>query len=289
MTVLSRTAARQFARQFTAAVDRLADARPSQRVGALHTLTLLGQNAPAHRPAIVDVICAFLRGPATDAAVRTTAQQLLGSRLRPGRPEFWPGQSLDLTGAVLDELDLSACRVDGRLRLDGAVLRGQTRLRSLIVGGEATLRGSRFEQHAWLERTVFHGPVWFDGATFHGDAWFGNAMFGDWTSFAGTDFGGHAWFGGVSFGAPVDFGHAVFRRSAGFRGAVVHAGVGLGGTTFLGPARVSRRGEGWNFSAAGWTVDVDEDNKSVGRLLWVGHPELVMKPAVPDRSEPTPV
>ena len=79
MTVLSRTAARQFARQFAAAVDRLADARPSQRVGALHTLTLLGQNAPAHRPAIVDVICAFLRGPATDAAVRMTAQQLLGS------------------------------------------------------------------------------------------------------------------------------------------------------------------------------------------------------------------
>jgi Pentapeptide repeats (9 copies) len=289
MTVLSRTAARRFARQFADAVDRLGDTRPSQRVGALHTLALLGQDAPAHRPAIVDVICGYLRGPDTDAAVRMAATSLLGSRLRPGRREFWPGQSLDLTGSVLDELDLSYCRVDGRLRLDGAVLRGQTRLRGLIVGGEATLRGSRFAEHAWLERTVFHGPVAFDGATFCGDAWFGEAMFGGWTSFAGTDFGGHAWFGGVSFGAPVDFGHAVFRRSAGFRGAVVHAGVGLGGTTFLGPARVSRRGDGWNLSAPGWIVVVDEDNKSVGRLLWVGHPELVEKPAVLDRSEPTPV
>jgi hypothetical protein len=65
--------------------------------------------------------------------------------------------------------------------------------------------------------------------------------------------------------------------------------VGLGGTTFLGPARVSRRGDGWNVNAPGWMVVVDEDNKSVGRLLWIGHPELVEKPAVLDRSEPTPV
>jgi Pentapeptide repeats (9 copies) len=289
MTVRIRTAARRFARLFAAAVDQLGDNRQSQRVGALHTLALLGQDAPAHRPAIVDVFCAYLRGAGTDTAVRLAATRLLGAQLRPGRSGFWPGQSLDLTGAVLDELDLSDCRVDGRLRLDGAVLRGPTRMRGMIVGDEATMRGSQWEEHAWLERTVFQGPVSFDGATFHGDAWFGEAMFGGWTSFTGTDFGGHAWFGGASFGAPVDFGHALFRRSAGFRGAVVHAGVGLGGTTFLGPARVSRRGDGWNFSAPGWMVVVDDDNQSVGRLLWIGHPELVEKPAVLDRSEPTPV
>jgi hypothetical protein len=81
----------------------------------------------------------------------------------------------------------------------------------------------------------------------------------------------------------------VFRRSAGFRGAVAHRSVGLGGTTFLGPARVSRRGEHWNVTAPGWTVVVDPDNRSVGSLLWVGHPELVEKPEILDRSEPTPV
>lgn len=289
MTVLSRAAARRCARRFAAAVDQLGDDRQSQRVGALHNLALLGNDAPAHRQAIVDVFSAYLRGRGTDTAVRLAATRLLRSALRPGRPEFWPGQSLDLTGSVLDEFDLSNCRVDGRLRLDGAVLRGQTRLRGLVVGGEATLRGSQWQEHAWLERTVFHGPVSFDGATFRGDAWFGESMFGGWTSFTGTEFCGHAWFGGASFGAPADFGYALFRRSAGFRGAVVHAGVGLGGATFLGPARVSRRGDGWNFCAPGWTVVVDEDNKSVGRLQWIGHPELVEKPAVLDRSEPTPV
>ena len=70
----------------------------------------------------------------------------------------------------------------------------------------------------------------------------------------------------------------MFRRSAGFRGAVTHAGVGLGGTTFLGPARVSRRDEGWNLLAPGWRVMVDPDNASVGNLLWVGHPGLVDTP-----------
>ena len=283
------TSRRRFARHFSAAVDGIADARPSRRVGALHALVLLGRDEPAHRPAIVDVICALLRTPGTDGPIRLCATLLLAQRLHPGRREFWPEMSLDLTGATLTELDLTNCRVDGRLCLDGAVLQGQTRLRGLIVGGVATLRGARFEENAWLERTVFHGPASFDGATFRGDAWFGEALFGGWTSFSGADFGGHAWFGSASFGAPVDFGHAIFRRSAGFRGAVVHHTVGLGGTTFLGPARVSRRGEGWNIVAPGWRVVVDEDNQSVGRLLWVGHPELVEKPAMLDRSEPTPV
>jgi hypothetical protein len=289
MTVVSRRAARRFASQFAATADRLADARPSQQVGALHTLALLGQDAPHQRPAIVDVISAYLRDKDRESSARLAAGQLIAARLRPGRPGFWPGQSLDLTGGVFDELDLSGCRVDGHLRLDGAVLRGQTRLRGLVVGGRGSFRGSQWEDHAWLERSLFHGPVSFDGATFQGDAWFGEAMFGGWTSFAGTDFGGHAWFAGASFGAPVDFGHAVFHRSAGFRGAFAHAGVGLGGTTFLGPARVSRRGDGWNVSAPGWMVVVDDDNQSVGQLQWIGHPELVERPPVPDRSEPTPV
>ncbi len=97
------------------------------------------------------------------------------------------------------------------------------------------------------------------------------------------------------FAAPVDFTHAVFRRSAGFGGARAEAGVGLGGTTFLGPARVSRRDDAWNVIAPGWRVVVDRDNRSVGQLLWVGHPELVETPeqvahqGIHDNSEPTPV
>ena len=125
-----------------------------------------------------------------------------------------------------------------------------------MVGGPTSLRGTTFYDHAWLERAVFRGPARFDAATFHADAWFG----------------------GCSYRGPVDFGEATFRRSAGFRGAVAHSGVALRGTTFLGPARVSRRGEQWNMTAPGWRVVVDPDNASVGQLLWVAYPALVEQP-----------
>jgi hypothetical protein len=287
MTVLSGCTARRLTQQYTGAVAGLTDHRFSRRVGALHTLAMLGESSPAHRPAIVDVICAFLRTPGTDAATRETATRLLQHRLRPARPEFWPGMSVDLSGATLPELDLSHCRVDGDLRLDNCVLVGQTRLRGLVVGGRAAIRGARFGDHAWLERGAFGGPVWFDGTTFAGDAWFGDTVFGGWTSFAGADFAGHAWFGGASFGGPVDLGQAVFHRSVGFRGAVAHARVSLSGTTFHGPARVSRKDDTWNITAPGWQVVVDDDNPAVGRLFWVGRRDFIEKPALVD--EPTPV
>jgi hypothetical protein len=287
MAVVTGWTARRLTQQYTEAVAGLTDPRFSRRVGALHTLAMLGASSPAHRPAIVDVICAYLRTPGADAATRDTAMRLLLQRLRPARPEFWPGMSIDLSGAVLPELDLSHCRVDGDLCLDNCTMPGQTRLRGLVVGGSTAMRGARFDDHAWLERGVFHGPVWFDGAAFGGDAWFGEALFAGWTSFAGVTFSGHAWFGGANFGAPVDFGHAIFHRSVGFRGAVVHARVSLTGTTFHGPARVSRREEGWNLSAPGWQVIVDDDNPAVGRLFWVGRRDFIEKAALVD--EPTPV
>jgi len=267
----------RFVEHFAAALDRLGDPRPAQRVGALRTLAALGQSQVDQRSAIVDVFCAYLRTPGDDEAVRRVAVAILAEHLRPEGSGYWAGVSLDLARAQLADLDLSGCRVEGHLRLDGAVLTGQAKLRGLSAG-TASLRGTTFADHTWLERSVFMGAVAFDGAVFQGDAWFGEASFGGWTTFGGVDFGGHAWFGGCTFRAPVDFNHAVFRRSAGFRGAVTHAGVGLGGTTFLGPARVSRRDEGWNLLAPGWRVVVDPDNASVGNLLWVGHPELVDTP-----------
>jgi hypothetical protein len=282
MAVVSGCATRRLTQQYTGAVAGLTDHRFSRRVGALHTLAMLGGSSPAHRPAIVDVICAFLRTPGADAATHQTAIRLLQQRLRPARPEFWPGMSIDLSGAVLPELDLSHCRIDGDLRLDNCVLQGQTRLRGLVVGGGTAIRGTHFDDHAWLERGVFGGPVWFDGTSFGGDAWFGETRFAGWSSFAGTTFAGHAWFGGADFGAPVDFGHAIFHRSVGFRGAVARGPVSLSGTTFNGPARVSRRDDGWNISAPGWQVVVDDDNPAVGRLFWVGRRDFIEKPALVD-------
>ena len=262
--------ATRFAELYAQALDRLADPRPPLRIGALHTLEAISQDYPTGRAAIVDVICAYLRMSGDgDRSMRATAQLILAAHLRPGGRGFWPGVSLDLRGATLTDLDMSGCRIDGDLALDGASLVGPTRLRGLFVRGSTSMVHAAFADHAWLERSHFRGPVRMDKATFQGDAWFGEAHFGGPASFVGTQFAGHAWFGGCAFDAPADLSEAVFRRSVGFRGAVVGA-INLNGTTFLGPARVSRKAETWNVTAPGWTAVVDQDNGAVGHLLWVG-------------------
>jgi hypothetical protein len=266
-----------FADTFARSLSLLGDPRPAIRVGALYALEALGDQDPRGRQAIVDVVCAYLRMPALpiDAPVRATAQRVLTDRLRPRQGRYWSGVSVDLSQALLIDVDMSGCRFDAGLRLDHAVLVGQARFRGVVVRGGISLHGATFRDHAWFERAAFHGPAYLNAVTFQGDAWFGETTFTEPTTFAGSLFDGHAWFAGATFHGPVHFEQAVFRRSAGFRGAVAHGDVNLSGTTFLGTARVSRRDEHWNITAPGWRVIVDPDNEAVGQLLWVGLPELV--------------
>jgi hypothetical protein len=271
----------RFAELYERALGRLDDPRPERRVGAIQQLELLAEANPARRQAIVDLFCALLRAPGDDGAVRGTLQRSLTRHLRPGaRGTYWSGASLDLTGAVLTDLDLRGCRIDGGLTLDRAVLWGQTVARGLRVRGPLGLRGTTFCDHLWLERAHLHGPVRAEGAMFRGDVWLGEAIAEADVSLPGAEFAGHAWFSGATVAGRMDLGDAVFRRSAGFRGGTFTGGINLTGTTFLGPARVSRRGDDWNVAARGWSVVVDEDNESVGQLLWIGNGALV---------EPTPV
>src|SRR3981189_3974449 len=87
--------AMRFAQLYARALDRLADPRSPMRIGALHTLEALSQDYPAGRPAIVDVICAYLRVSGDgDPSVRATAQQILTTHLRRGGRGFWRGVSL---------------------------------------------------------------------------------------------------------------------------------------------------------------------------------------------------
>jgi uncharacterized protein YjbI with pentapeptide repeats len=266
-----------FAETFAKARRLLGDETPAIRVGALYTLDALGEHEPGGRQAIVDVICGYLRAApeAGDVAARAVAQRVLADRLRPNQGAYWSGVGVDLSHATLADFDMSGCRFDAGLRMDHALFVGQARFRGVMVRAGASFTGARFCDHAWFERTSFIGPAHLRGVTFDGDAWFGETTFTDSATFAGATFGGHAWFAGATFHGPVHFEQAVFRRSVGFRGAVAHGDVGLSGTTFLGPARVSRRDEHWNISAPGWRVVVDPDNEAVGQLLWVGHPELV--------------
>jgi hypothetical protein len=281
--VTSRSAALRFADHYSQALDRLGDPRPPMRVGALRTLEVLADTNPDYRQPVADVICGYLRMPGGDDGVRQLAAGILAGHLRRGgqpAQRFWPGISLDLTGATLVDADFSDCRIDGDLSLVHAVFHGPARLRGITVGGAVSLSRAIFHDHAWIERATLCGPFRADGAAFRADAWFGAATFLARTSFAGVDFAGHAWFGGSTFRGPVSFDQAVFRRSAGFRGVVTHAGVGMTGATFLGPARVSRRGDAWSVLAPGWRVVVDADNEAVGQLLWVGGAEAVGHPEV---------
>jgi hypothetical protein len=264
----------RFAELYANAVERLGDRSAPVRVGALHTLEALGQEFAQHRAAIVNVLCAYLRMPdEDDGPVRVNATRILTVHLRPG-PGFWADTSVDLTGATLTDLDLSGCRIDGDLTLDGAVVHGVAKLRRLVVGGGVSLRHAIVRDHIWLERSEFRGQVRADFATFHGDTWFGESNFGAGASFVGATFNGHAWFAGCSCKGVMDFSRSLFRSSAGFRGSTMPS-VSLADTTFLGPARVSRKGEAWNIYAPGWTVVTDPDNESVGQLLWLGDARLV--------------
>lgn len=268
--------ARSFTNLFQHAVDQLGSDRAPVRIGGLYALELLAQEHPRHRPAAVGLLCAYLRMPVSDAdlaggdelQVRLAAQRILVAHLRPADPaRFWPGTSLDLTGATLVELDLSGCRIDGTTCLDRTELCGATRLRGTVFVDDAAFRDSTWHFHAWLERAVFHGRALFDGAAFRGDAWFGESTFAGRTTFNRATFGGHAWFGGAQLRGPVSLAGATFHRSAGFRGAQFPLETSLHGVTFTGPARVSRTGDAWNLCPPGWRVEVDPDNWCVGDLV----------------------
>jgi hypothetical protein len=261
--------ASQFADLYAGALDRLGDPQPHQRMGALYTFESLGDAYPPHTQAIVDVICAYVRGhDEPERGLQHSALRLLVTHLRPGG-RLWAEAYVDLAGAVLPELDLSDCQLRG-LRLDGAAIHGPARMQRLTVSGPLSLRQTQFHSDVWLEHSSVSGSARFDEARFHGDAWLGGLRFRDEASFRGAVFDGHAWLSRCEFDGVVDFAEAVFRRSVGFRGAVAHGEVGMAGTNFLGPARVSRTGEGWNIVGAGWGVVVDPDNDSIGRLLWMG-------------------
>jgi len=262
---------------YARAVDDLAGRSALRRTGALHTLEMIGNAEPHHRPAIVDLVCAYLRtpydatGPADERAVRAAAQRVLAARLRGDDtwredPRHWR-TGLDLSGATLVDLDLSGCVITGPCRFGGATFLGPVRFPRTVFVGAAYFDGAVFTDHAWFEGTVFHDEARFDAAEFLGDAWFGQATFGGRAGFAAVEFGGHAWFGGVVARGLAEFSGSAFRRSAGFRGGVFSGGAALLGTTFVGPARVSRRYDDWNLCPVGWKVEVDPNNWAVGRLL----------------------
>ncbi|MFC4502229.1 MULTISPECIES: pentapeptide repeat-containing protein [Streptomyces] len=254
-----REATRLHTERFTAAVSQLGDESAPVRLGGVHALAGLADDAPtrALRQTCIDVLCAYSRLPYTseddlptgdaDARhsylalreVRHTVIRLVRDHLRlpPEHQHAWQGHDFDFTGVTFDGGDFS-----------GAV----------FSGGVARFTGATFAGY----------PVSFGGVRFTG----GTADFTHTVFSAGaTDFGGSAFadgtadFTGADFrGGTVDFTGSVFSGGAvHFHGAQFSGGA----VSFSGAHSLSAAG-GAEFS--GGTVDFGGATFSAGRVLLGG-------------------
>ncbi|MFJ8871291.1 pentapeptide repeat-containing protein [Streptomyces sp. NPDC102473] len=241
-----REATRLHTERFSQAVDKLGSDSPAVRLGGVHALAGLADDAPDDdlRQTCIDVLCAYLRLPFSpdpgnlpslpdgtpppeerrDAhqekrnrygalrEVRHTILRLIGDhyRIPTGIHRSWQGCNLDLTGVT----------IDGHMSFEGA----------RFSGGTVRFGGAEFSG----------GIVRFDGAEFSGGiVSFGGAKFsGSNVSYVGVRFsGGTVRFGGAEFsGGSVSFDDAVFSggdvrfSDAAFTGAI----VSFGGAKFSG-------------------------------------------------------
>jgi uncharacterized protein YjbI with pentapeptide repeats len=192
--------------RFTAAVTQLGDASPAVRLGGVHALAGLADDAPtrALRQTCIDVLCAYLRLPYTaepdlpadDAEarhayralreVRHTVIRLIRDHLRlaPEDPHSWQGHDFDLTEVTFDGGDFAGAQFRG-----GTV----TFTNARFSAGTVTFADARF---LWGSRVTFAGAqfcggrVTFAGAQFWGSrVTFDSARFSDGTiTFARAQF-----------------------------------------------------------------------------------------------------
>ncbi|WP_073947564.1 pentapeptide repeat-containing protein [Streptomyces kebangsaanensis] len=238
-----REATRLHTERFTTAVGQLGDDSAAVRLGGVHALAGLADDAPtrALRQTCIDVLCAYLRLPYTaeaalptgDAAarhtylalreVRHTVIRLIRDHLRlPLRhPHSWQGHDFDLTNITFDGGDFSSASFSGgTVDFTGAIFSGGTVdfNWACFSGGTVDFTGAIFSG----------GTVDFNRARFSsGTVDFNRAIFSGGT----VDFNRARFSGGT-----VDFNRAIFSGSAvGFGGATFGYGtVGFTGATFSG-------------------------------------------------------
>ncbi|MGW3099671.1 pentapeptide repeat-containing protein [Streptomyces sp. NPDC001102] len=232
-----REATRLHTERFSQAVDKLGSDSPAVRLGGVHALAGLADDAPTKdlRQTCIDVLCAYLQLPFTpdpgnsDPAhrerhhqylalrkVRHTILRLIGDHYRRpmGTQRSWQGCDLDLTGVTIDcNVDFSdAVFSDGTVNFSQAVFSGGALYfnRAVFSGssvyfGDATFSGS----------TVYFSGAGFSGGTVH----FSDAVFsGGALYFSGAGFSG----GTVHFSDAVFSGTTVHFSDAVFSGSTVH-------------------------------------------------------------------
>ncbi|GHH42103.1 pentapeptide repeat-containing protein [Lentzea cavernae] len=180
--------------------------------------------------------------------VRLTAQRILTSHLPAAAGSntvSWGEYGLDLSGAVLFDLDLSGrCLHDAVFHSTRFV--GVTRFDDAIFAGVAKFGRARFDGLAFLKRTTFRFDVSFYNARFISGARLA----------------------GATFEAAVNFTEAVFGNNPGLNAAIYK-----GHQPVLHGVTITEHGENGEFYMpvepsfpAGWEV-VDEKQEDDGRRL----------------------
>ncbi|MET7816244.1 pentapeptide repeat-containing protein [Streptomyces sp. NPDC005395] len=191
-----REATRLHTERFTTAVSQLGDDSAAVRLGGVHALAGLADDAPTRdlRQTCIDVLCAYLRMPYTaeadlppdDAAarhsylalreVRHTVIRIIRDHLREEPPgnRSWGGHNFDFTGVVFDGGDLSGSRFlsGGTVTFDrarfaaGTFDLGETR----FLGGHMTFVNTEFAGAEVTFHAVrtFRGSILFRRVSFTG-------------------------------------------------------------------------------------------------------------------------
>lgn len=221
--------------RFTTAVTQIGDDSPAVKLGGVHALAGLADDAPTPelQQTCIDVLCAFLRLPyrarsdipSGDEAVahdylalrevRHTVIRLIRDHLRlpDDHQHTWRGRHLDFTGVEFDGGDFSAAHFS-----------------NCVV----SFNGATFAGHVRFEDMTYHDcEVRFDGAQFTGGrvSFDGSDVHSAALTFRNADFhGGEVSFNGVTIfpASSLNFASAMFEGAAvSFRGLLMRERANL--------------------------------------------------------------
>ncbi|WP_406486248.1 pentapeptide repeat-containing protein [Streptomyces sp. NBC_01563] len=249
-----REATRLHTERFSQAVDKLGSDSPAVRLGGVHALAGLADDAPTRelRQTCIDVLCAYIRLPYTTQAdlpagdadarrtylsfreVRHTVLRLVRDHLRlPREHHSWVGHDFDFTDAVFDGGDFSGATFSGgRVSFSGATFSG-----GRVSFSNATFSGSKVD---FYDAKFSGGEVDFHGATFSGGkvSFHGATFSGSTVPFSVATFsGGEVSFFKVMFsGSTVSFFDATFCGSEATFSMATFSGSTVGFDSARGPA-----------------------------------------------------
>jgi hypothetical protein len=266
--------------RFARAVELLGHEADQVRVGALHALAGLARSRPSYAQTVLDVICSYLRRPfdhpdyvqgrtgerpqwepsderdaSRERQVRLAAQRVISELVPDYHQEPHTLPDLDLTGALLDYIDLSGKAI-GQLVLRDAQLHGTTRFSATEINGDA-----------WFTRAVSYGKLECDNAVFCGRSHFPHLTAHAPVSFEGAHFQQGAVFLSAEFHGPVTLAASTFDKSVDLRRTVFRSDLDLR-CQLPCPVRPGTGGMTVNTSSEirlpdGWTV---HDDGRIGRI-----------------------